>query len=151
LADTFEQAFRRALLAKFPQWQKEIAESAETGKPITIQPKNWTGPPLTIDARCDTVTVAPLCNFGLDYTSTATVEDLEQRSDLVFRKVLTDIDEFVAGRTVVSIKRNRFLFVKAGWDVQFIPSHDKAEAPGLVRSRAQLRSEATGAARAWRL
>jgi hypothetical protein len=69
--------------------------------PITIQPDNWSGPPLTITARSDTVTIAPLCNFGLDYVFTATQNDLVQRSPLIFEKVLADIADFISGRTVL--------------------------------------------------
>jgi hypothetical protein len=68
------QAVRRALLEKFPSWDSAITESARAGMPITIQPDNWSGPLLTITARSDTVTIAPLCNFGLDYVFTSNPE-----------------------------------------------------------------------------
>ena len=74
------------------------------------------------------MTVSPLCNFGLDYTSTATKQDLEQRSGVVFAKVLTDIADFVSGRTVVTIRRHRFLFMKADWDVRFVPTTEREQA-----------------------
>jgi hypothetical protein len=97
-SNLFEQAFRQALVEQFP-WQGAIAENARTGMPITIQPNGSTGTPLTISARSDTITVFPLCDFGLDYIFIATEEDLEQRSRLVFAKVLADIADFINGRT----------------------------------------------------
>jgi hypothetical protein len=63
LPDGFDQAFRRALLENFPSWHSAIAESARTGMPVKIQLNNWTGPPLTIATRFDSVTISPLCNF----------------------------------------------------------------------------------------
>ena len=74
------------------------------------------------------MTVSPLCNFGLDYISTATKQDLEERSGLVFTKVLTDIEDFVSGRTIVAIRRHKFLFMKAGWDVRFLPATEMEQA-----------------------
>ena len=106
------------LLEKLPSWERYISESARTAGTIEISPSNWDGPPFRIDIGSDTVTVLPLCNFGLDYISTATKQDLEERSDLVFAKVLTDISDFVSGRTIVAIRRRKFLFMKAGWDVR---------------------------------
>jgi hypothetical protein len=82
----------------------------------------------------DTVTVSPLCNFGLDYTSTATRQDLEERSGLVFAKVLTDIADFVSGRTFVAIRWHKFLFMKAGWDVRFVPTTEMEQARGAGAS-----------------
>jgi hypothetical protein len=55
-------------------------------------------------------------------------DDVEQRPDLVFWKILTDIANFVAGRTVVAMMRNSWLFLKAGWSIQFISVHQKADA-----------------------
>lgn len=119
----FKVTFLRLLLDRFPSWRSHISESAETYTRIEISPPNWDGPPFCVDIRPpDTVTVSPLCNFGLDYTSTATTQDLEERSGLVFAKVLTDIADFVGGRTIVAIRRNKFLFMKAGWDVRFVPT-----------------------------
>ena len=125
----FKAAFLRLLLDRFPPCQGNISESAETYTRIEISPPNWDGPPFCVDNRPpDTVTVSPLCNFGLDYISTATRQDLEERSDLVFAKVLTDIVDFVSGRTIVAIRRHKFLFMKAGWDVRFVPTTDMEHA-----------------------
>jgi len=74
------------------------------------------------------VTVCPLCNFGFDYISTATEADLEQESQRVFAKPLTEIADFVGGHTVVVIKRNKFLFLKLGWDVRFVPVANASDA-----------------------
>jgi hypothetical protein len=125
----FKATFLRLLLDRFPSWRSHISESAETYTRIEISPPNWDGPPFCVDIRPpDTVTVSPLCNFGLDYTSTATTQDLEERSGLVFAKVLTDIADFVGGRTIVAIRRNKFLFMKAGWDVRFVPTTEMEQA-----------------------
>jgi hypothetical protein len=125
----FKAAFLRLLLDRFPPWRSYISESAETYTRIEISPPNWDGPPFCVDIHPpDTVTVSPLCNFGLDYISTATKQDLEERSDLVFAKVLTDIADFVSGRTVVAIRRHKFLFMKAGWDVRFVPITEMEQA-----------------------
>ena len=125
---TFKDAFLRVLLEKLPSWESYIAESVRTGKPIEISPPNWDGIPFRIDIRSDTVTVFPLCHFGLDYISTATNEDLKERPHLVFTKVVSDIADFVSGRMVVAIKRRRWLFMKAGWDVRFMPTRDRDDA-----------------------
>ncbi len=70
----------------------------------------------------DTVTFHPCCDFGFDYVSIASNEDLEERPHLVFAKVLSYIADFIDGRTVVAIKRVRWLFIKMGWcGVQFLP------------------------------
>ena len=45
----------------------------------------------------------------------------------MFAKPISEIADFVTGRSVVAIKRNRFLFVNAGWNVRFVPvanAHD---------------------------
>ena len=92
----FKATFLRLLLERFPSWRSSISDSAEPYSRVEISPPNWDGPPLRVDIRPpDTVTVSPLCNFGLDYISTATKQDLEERSGLVFTKVLTDIEDFV--------------------------------------------------------
>jgi hypothetical protein len=117
-ADTklFRETLARALSSKIPSWAAAIAESARTDSPIEVHPQGWNGPSFRIYVRGgDTVTVYPLCEFGLDYISTATDEDLKQRPDLVFERVLSDITEFVGGRKVVAIKRHKFLFIKLGW------------------------------------
>jgi DNA polymerase III epsilon subunit-like protein len=74
---------------------------------------------LTLDQS--TVSVFPFCDFGIDYVSTATSEDLRERPQFVFAKAVSEIADFVTGRTVVAIKRRRWLFMKAGWDVRFLP------------------------------
>jgi hypothetical protein len=124
----FKATFLRALLEKLPSWERYISESARTAGAIEISPPNWDGSPFRIDIRSDTVTVLPLCNLGLDYISTATKQDLEERTGLVFAKVLTDISDFVSGRTVVAIRRRKFLFMKAGWDVRFVPASEMEQA-----------------------
>jgi hypothetical protein len=124
----FKATFLRVLLEKLPSWERYISESARTAGVIEISPPNWDGSPFRIDIRSDTVTVLPLCNFGLDYISTATKQDLEERPDLVFAKVLTDISDFVSGRTVVAIRRRKSLFMKAGWDVRFVPTSEMEQA-----------------------
>ena len=125
---SFRAAFVRALLDKLPSWEGYITESARAHKPIDVHPRNWDGPPFTIDIRADTVTVFPLCHFGFDYISTATDEDLEERPHLVFARVVSEIADFVGGRTVVAIKRRRWLFMKAGWDVRFVAAPDIGDA-----------------------
>jgi hypothetical protein len=125
--DSFRDVFVRVLLDKLPSWREFVAERAQNGRVIEITPRNWKGPPFTIDVRGDTVTVCPLCNFGLDYISTATAVDLQQEPHRVFAKPISEIADFVTGRSVVAIKRNRFLFVNAGWNVRFVPvanAHD---------------------------
>ena len=125
----FKATFLRLLLERFPSWRSSISDSAEPYSRIEISPPNWDGPPLRVDIRPpDTVTVSPLCNFGLDYISTATKQDLEERSGLVFTKVLTDIEDFLSGRTIVAIRRHKFLFMKAGWDVRFLPATEMEQA-----------------------
>ena len=130
----FKATFLRLLLERFPSWRSSISESAEQYSRIEISPPNFDGPPFRVDIRPDTVTVSPMCNFGLDYTSTATKQDLEERSGLVFAKVLTDIADFVSGRTIVAIRRHKFLFMKAGWDVRFLPSAEMEQARGAGAS-----------------
>jgi hypothetical protein len=110
---SFREAFLRVLLEKLPSWREYVAERAQDGPLIEITPPNWKGPPFTIAVRGDTVTVCPLCKFGFDYTSTATEADLAE-AQRVFAKPISEIADFVAGRTVVAIKRNRFLFLKSG-------------------------------------
>ena len=117
---SFRSAFLRILLDKFPSWREHVAERAQHGPLIAITPPNWKGPPFTIDVRGDTVTVRPLCKFGFDYSSTATEADLEHAPQRVFAKPVSEIADFVTGRTVVAIKRNKFLFLKSGWDVRFV-------------------------------
>jgi hypothetical protein len=126
--DIFRDAFLRVLLDRLPSWEGYITESARTNKPIEVFPPNWDGPPFRVDIRSDAVTVCPLCDFGLDYISTATSEDLQERPHLVFAKVVSEIADFVSGRTVVAIKQRRWLFMKAGWDVRFVPTHDLDDA-----------------------
>jgi|SRR5215469_11592447 len=118
---SFREVFLRVLLDKLPSWREYVAERAQGDPLIEITPPNWNGPPFTIAVRGDTVTVCPLCKFGFDYCSTATEADLEQAPQRVFEKPVAEIADFVTGRTVVAIKRNRFLFLKSGWDVRFVP------------------------------
>ncbi|HEV2548882.1 MAG TPA: hypothetical protein VGU20_16190 [Stellaceae bacterium] len=88
--------------------------------PIEIEPPNGDGRPFTIEIRDDdTVTLFPCCDFGLDYIFTASNEDLEQRPHVVFAKVLSYIADFIDGRTVVAIKRPRWL--RWGANVRFLP------------------------------
>jgi len=115
----FREAFLQVLADQLPSWKKYIAESASTS--IEVRPPKWNASPLRIHISSDTVSVFPLCDFGLDYISTANKDDLEQRPQLVFAKVVSDIADFVSHRTVVAIKRRRWFFIKAGWDVQFVP------------------------------
>src|SRR5689334_8702711 len=117
-ANLFRKSFLKVLADRIPSWQRCLAEDDD---PIQICPPNWNGPPFRISISRDTVSVFPLCDFGLDYISTANADDLTQRPGLVFAKVVTDIADFVSGRTVVVIKRRKFLFMKAGWDVRFLP------------------------------
>ena len=60
--------------------------------------------------------------------SQATQNDLVQRPSLIFEKVLANIANCISGLTVLAIKRNWWLFVKAGWDVRFVPARDRAYA-----------------------
>lgn len=120
----FRDAFLRVLLDKLPSWEGYIAECARTNQPIELLPSNWDGMPFVIDIHWDTVTVHPLCHFGLDHVFIATEEDLQERPHLVFAKVVSEIADFVNGRTVVAIKRGRWLFMKFGWDVRFLPTPD---------------------------
>jgi hypothetical protein len=117
----FREAFLRVLADKLPSWKGYIAESCDTDQPIQVCPSNWKGSPFRIHISSDTVSVFPLCDFGLDYISTATGEDLKQRPELVFAKVISDITDFVSGRTAVAIKRRKLFFMKVGWDVRFLP------------------------------
>jgi hypothetical protein len=118
----FREAFLQALADRLPSWKRYIAKSASAHQPIEVSPPNWPGPPFRIDIRSDSVSVFPLCDFGIDYISTATSEDLKERPQLVFAKVVAEITDFVSGRTVVAVKRHRWLFIKAGWDVRFVPA-----------------------------
>jgi len=118
---SFREAFIRVLLDKLPSWREHVADRAQNGPLVEITPPNWQGPPFTIDIRGDAVTVCPLCDFGLDYISTASEADLEQEPHRVFAKPVSEIVDFVSGRAVVAIKPNKFLFVKSGWDVRFVP------------------------------
>ena len=124
----FRKAFREALMATFPSWEASIAESARAHTPIEIQPPNGEARPLTIDVRGDTVTLFPCCDFGLDYIFTAPNNDLEERPHAVFARAVSEISDFVDGRTVVAATRRRWLFIKVGWDVRFIPASDAENA-----------------------
>jgi hypothetical protein len=115
----FREAFLQVLADKLPSWKRYIAESPAAS--IEVRPPKWNGPPFRIYISSDAVSVFPLCDFGLDYISTANSDDLKQRPQLVFAKVVFDIADFVSGRTVVAIKRRKWFFMKAGWDVQFVP------------------------------
>lgn len=124
-SDLFRSAFLKALLAKFPSWQAAITASEQSQSPIEIEPRSGDGRPLTLEIRGDdTVTLFPCCDFGLDYISTGRDEDLAERPQVVFAKVVADIADFIDGRTVVAIKRQRWLFIKLGWDVRFLPTSD---------------------------
>lgn len=72
----------------------------------------------------DTVTLFPCCDFGLDYIITAGKGDLGESPQIIFERVLSDIADFIDGRTVVAIKRHKWLFIKLGWDVRFLPTRD---------------------------
>ena len=117
----FREAFLQVLADKLPSWKEYIAESDADDQQIEVCPSNWKGPAFRIYISSDTVSVFPLCDFGLDYIPTATSDDLEQRPELVFAHVVSDITDFVSGRTAVAIKRRKFFFMKAGWDVRFLP------------------------------
>jgi hypothetical protein len=80
----FREAFLQVLADKLPSWKVNIAESNAGDQPIQVCPSNWKGPPFRIYISSDTVSVFPLCDFGLDYISTARSEDLKQRPELVF-------------------------------------------------------------------
>jgi hypothetical protein len=117
----FREAFLRVLADKLPSWKGHIADSDASDQPIQVCPSGWKGLPFRIYISSDTVSVFPLCDFGLDYISTANSEDLKQGPELVFARVISDIADFVNGRTAVAIKRRRLFFMKAGWDVRFLP------------------------------
>ena len=123
-AKLFRTAFLNALSERLPAWEAYIVESAQSNKPIEVLPQGWTGPPFRIDVRADTVTVYPLCEFGLDYVSTATDEDLEKRPHEVFARVVSDVSDFVAGRKFIATKRRKWLFIKLGWDVRFVQTSE---------------------------
>jgi hypothetical protein len=115
----FREAFLQVLADQLPSWKRYIANSPPTS--IEVRPPKWDGPPLRMYISSDTVSVFPLCDFDLDYIYTANSEDLKERPQIVFAKVVSDIADFVGGRAVVAIKRRKWLFMKAGWDVQFVP------------------------------
>jgi hypothetical protein len=125
---TFRAAFLQALEGRLPSWKERIARSAQTGHPIEITDPLNEKPPFVVDVREDTVTINPFCAFGLDYVSSASSEDLERQPAAVFAEPLAAIADFVAGRTVVSIARRRWWFLKAGWRVGFIPAAAAEEA-----------------------
>ena len=120
--DKFRLAFLKELSRTFPAWQPAIDRNLLDGTAIAISPPNWTGPPLRIDIEGDTVKQCPLCDFALDYIFTASDDDLVTTPDQVFQNLITDLRDFVSGRTVVAIKRRKFLILKVGWDVRFIPA-----------------------------
>ena len=124
---TFRVTFSRALEKRLPTWKERIALSAQTGRPIEIPDPANKKPPFVIDVRGDTVTIFPFCVFGLDYVSTASSADLERQPD-VFAEPIEAIAPFVTGRTVISIGRGHFWFLKAGWRVGFIPAVEAEEA-----------------------
>src|SRR5260370_34173367 len=93
--DLFREAFLQVLADQIPTWKRYIAERPPT---IEVRPSNWKGPPFRIDIKTDTVSVFPLCEFGIDYISTANNEDLKERGQLVFAKVVAEIADFVSGR-----------------------------------------------------
>jgi hypothetical protein len=70
----------------------------------------------------------------LDYISTASEEDLKQRSQLVFERPISDISDFVAGRQVIAIQRHKWLFFKLGWNVSFVQTSDITDAIRAVTS-----------------
>ena len=111
----------RALEDRLPAWKERIATRAQTGQPIEIADPTNEQPPFLIELRGDTVTIFPFCTFGLDYVSTASSEDLE-RQPAVFAEPIAAIADFVTGRTVVSIRRRRWWFLKTGWRVGFVPA-----------------------------
>jgi hypothetical protein len=108
--------------------ERAINRSAQTGRPIEIRDPMNEKPPFVIDVHEDTVTINPFCAFGLDYVSTASSEDLERQPAAVFAEPIEAIADFVAGRTVVSVARRRWWFLKAGWCVGFIPAAEAEEA-----------------------
>jgi hypothetical protein len=120
-APSFRYIFLQVLAASLPSWQGYIAESAMTQGPVLVCPPNWNGLPFRIEIGSDNLSVFPLCRFGIDYISTATATDLKERPKLVFAKPILEITDFVNGRTVVSVSRHHWLFVKLGWDVRFLP------------------------------
>jgi hypothetical protein len=120
-APSFRDIFLQVLAASLPSWQGYIADSAMTQGPVLVCPPNWNGLPFRIEIGSDSLSVFPLCRFGIDYISTATAEDLKERPKLVFAKPVSEISDFVNGRTVVSVKRHQWLFVRLGWDVRFVP------------------------------
>jgi hypothetical protein len=120
----FKDAFLGVLLARLPPWRAYVGAGDQ---PIEVVPPNWQGPPFRIDIGPDSITIFPLCQFGLDYISSADTKDLQEKPDIVFAKVVADITNFVDGRTVVAIKRRRWLFLKAGWDVRFVAAADLDE------------------------
>jgi len=117
----FAGAFARALGAAIPEWAGFAAELAAAGA-VEIAPRGWGGAPFGIAARGDTVTLRPLCRFGLDYITTAPAAEVAADPARVFARPVGDIADFVAGRTVVAVRRLRWLGLKAGWDVRFAPA-----------------------------
>jgi hypothetical protein len=127
--DAFKKAFLHALLVKLPSWTQYVSDRDHPDAPAVLVPAYDAAlQPLVIDIESDTVKLHPFCKFGLDYISTATQTDLAQRPDLVFARVLSDLAEFAAGRTFVSIRRNRWLFMKAGWNIRFASLSELDEA-----------------------
>ena len=120
-APSFRDIFLQVLAASLPSWQRYIAESAMTQGPVLVCPPNWNGLPFRIEIGSDSLSVFPLCRFGIDYISTATAKDLKERPKLVFAKPVSEISDFVNGRSVVSIRRHQWLFMRLGWDVRFVP------------------------------
>src|SRR5262249_582020 len=121
-------AFLRELLQRLPSWKSYVSENVQTHGLIEVPAPNRDDRPFTVDIRDDTVTVHPFCAFGFDYVFTCTSEDLEQKPHLVFKKLVSEIADFASGATVVAIRRQKWLFMKAGWNVRFVPTLDADKA-----------------------
>ena len=81
---------------------------------------------------------------GLDYVFTATEDDLKNRPEQVFGKVVSDVADLVGGHKAVAVSQRRWLFKKAGWDVRFIAAQDAEEARRIGASIHRLAFEQLG-------
>jgi hypothetical protein len=132
--DAWAVAFARAWAEAAPERAPAAADLAERGI-VELRPVGWVGEPLAVTVRGDTVTLHPLCPFGLDYSTTASVEEARAEPGRVFARPLGGLADFLGGRAVVTVRRRRWLGFKAGWDVAFARA---ADAPGAEAAGAEV-------------
>ena len=127
---SFAEAFFSVLLKRFPDWHRYVVDEDVEPRIEINHPDGISAPFVVVPRDGDTITICPFSQFGLDYCIPANLD-----TGISFDQIASIIEAFVQDRTIVYVRRHRFLWWEAGWDVAFAPAD---EAPRLEARDAEI-------------